>query len=112
MQLGAGGRANTDFKQAKLFLAYFNCMERLIRRLLLAWLILLGALLLSQRVAPQLSYGLLVAVAWGCPVVVVLLFWRVVLGLRESWHRFKVLRRAAKWRREKPANKDWLELDN
>jgi hypothetical protein len=83
-------------------------MERLIPRLLLAWLVLLAALLLSERLAPHLRYGLLVAVACGSPVVVVLLLWRVVLGLREAWRRFQVLRRAAKWRREKPGSREWM----
>ncbi len=82
-------------------------MERLIRRLLLVWLALLAGLLLSQQLAPQLSYSLLVAVAAGSPVVAGLLLWRVVLGLREAWHRFRVLRRAGKWRRAKPENRSW-----
>lgn len=86
-------------------------MERTIRRRLLIWLALLGGALLSQRFAPQLSYGLLVAVAMGCPVVAVLLLWLVALRLREAWHRLRVLQRAAKWRRERPATRKWMELD-
>jgi hypothetical protein len=85
-------------------------MERLIHRLLLVWLALLAGLLLSQQFAPRLSYGLLVAVAFGSPVVVVLLLGRVVLGLRQAWHRALVLRRAGRWRREKPDNRNWMEV--
>lgn len=86
-------------------------MERLIHRLLLVWLVLLGSLLLSQRLAPGLSHGLLVAVACGSPLVVLLLLWRVALGLRDAVRRLLVLRRAAKWRWKKPDPGQWLELD-
>ncbi|MBF9219696.1 hypothetical protein [Hymenobacter ruricola] len=86
-------------------------MERLLHRLLLAWLALLAALLLSLRFAPALSYGLLLAVAIGCPVVVGLLLGLVALGLRGAWRRARVLRRAAKWRREQPDNREWLGRD-
>jgi hypothetical protein len=86
-------------------------MEHLIRRLLFAWLFLLAALLLSQQFAPSLSYGLLVAVACGCPVVVALLLWLAWLRLRDKWHRFQVLRRAAKWRREWPDGGEWMGLN-
>lgn len=85
--------------------------ERLIYRLLLSWLLLLGALLLTQVFpfpgSARLGYGLLVAVALGSPVVALLLLWWVGLGLRDAYHRLRVLRRAAKWRRQSPSD-DWL----
>lgn len=89
-------------------------MLALIRHLLLLWLALLAALLLSQRLAPSLNYGLMLALALGCPVVAGLLLWWAVLELRQAWHRVRVLRRAAKWprlRRERYAQGDewWKE---
>jgi hypothetical protein len=78
-------------------------MPLLIRRLLLAWLSLLAALLLSQRFAPSLGYGLMLAVAAGCPVVAGLLLWVMWLRLREAWRRAQVLRRTARWKRPKPS---------
>lgn len=86
-------------------------MERLIRQLLLVWLALLASLLLSQQFAPRLSFGLLVAVTCGCPVVAILLLWRVGLELRRVWRRVQVLRRAGKWRREKPDNREWTGVE-
>jgi fatty acid desaturase len=73
-------------------------MERTIRYLLLAWLLLVGGVLLSQSLGhSRLAYGLLVTVAWGSPAVVALL-WVVWQGLRGSFRRLQVLRRAAKWK--------------
>jgi hypothetical protein len=74
-------------------------MPTLIRRLLLAWFALLAALLLSQRLAPSWSYGLLMAVALGCPVVAGLLLRWAGQGLHQAWRRAQVLRRAARWKR-------------
>ena len=90
---------------------YIPRMDRLSYRLLLIWLALLAGLLLSQQVAPRLSYGLLVAVACGCPVVAGLLLWWVYGGLRQAWRRAQALRRAGKWRRGKPANREWTGLE-
>ncbi len=85
--------------------------ERLIRRLLLAWLLLLGALLLTQAFpfpgSARLGYGMLVAVALGSPVAALLLLWWVAIGLRDAYHRLRVLRRAAKWYCQAPSD-DWL----
>lgn len=86
--------------------------ERLIRRLLLAWLLLLGGTLLTQVFpfpgSARLGYGLVVAVALGSPVVGLLLLWWVGLGLRDAYYRLRMLRRAAKWRRQAPSDA-WLE---
>lgn len=82
-------------------------MQRTIRRLLLIWLVLLGCLLLSQRIAPGLSYGLLVAVTCGSPVVAGLLLWLVVLRLRDAVRRIRVLSRAAKWHKHKLQHRMW-----
>jgi len=86
--------------------------EQLIHRLLLAWLLLLGALLLTQVLpfpgSARLGYWLIVAVALGSPVVALLLLWWVGLGLRDAYHRLRVLRRAAKWSRPAPSDA-WLE---
>lgn len=81
--------------------------ERVIRRLLIIWLLLLGGVLLTQ-VHPfpgstRLGYWLLVAVALGSPAVALLLLWLMGLRLREVLHRLRALRRAARWKREKPA---------
>lgn len=85
--------------------------EQLIHRLLLAWL-LLGALLLTQVLpfpgSARLGYWLIVAVALGSPVVALLLLWWVGLGLRDAYHRLRVMRRAAKWSRPAPSDA-WLE---
>ncbi len=80
--------------------------ERIIRRLLLAWLLLLAGVLLTQ-VRPflggaRLGYWLLVVVALGSPVVALLLLWLMGLRLREAFYRLRVLRRAAKWKRKLP----------
>ena len=83
-------------------------MEPTIRRLLLAWLALLAALLLSQQLALRLSDGLLVAVTVGSPVVAGLLLRPVAFGLREAIHRWRVLRQAANWKRPRPTDDEWL----
>ncbi|MBO2010871.1 hypothetical protein [Hymenobacter negativus] len=74
-------------------------MSTFTRRFLVLWLALLAALLLSQYAVPNLSYGLLLAMAVGCPVVAGLLLWWVGLGLRQAWHRARALRQAARWKR-------------
>jgi len=87
-------------------------MERLPHRLLLVWLSLLGGVLLSQSLGyTQLSYGLLVAVTCGIPVVVVVLLRLVWLRLRDSFRRLQVLRRAAKWKWPDHDKDDWRKLD-
>ncbi len=85
--------------------------ERVIRRLLLAWLLPLAGVLLMQ-VRPfsgsaRLGYWLLVVVALGSPVVALLLLWLMGLRLREAFYRLRVLRRAAKWKRKVPRS-SWL----
>ena len=89
--------------------------ERIIRRLLLAWLLLLGGVLLTQAFpfpgSTRLGYWLLVAVALGSPVVAGLILWLMGLRLREAFHRLRVLRRAAKWKRKERSDawalEDW-----
>ncbi|NML67132.1 hypothetical protein HHL22_18155 [Hymenobacter sp. RP-2-7] len=85
--------------------------ERVIHRLLLAWVLLLGGLLLLQAYpfpgSAQLSYWLVVAVALGSPVVAGLLLWLAGLGLRSAYHQLRVLRRAAQWTRQEPSD-EWL----
>ncbi len=80
--------------------------ERVIRRILLVWLLLLAGVLLTQ-VRPflgsaWLGYWLLVVVALGSPVVALLLLLLMGLRLREAFYRLRVLRRAAKWKRKVP----------
>lgn len=81
-------------------------MERITRKLLLTWVLLLGAYLLTQVFpfsgSARLGYWLLLVVALTSPVVVLLLFLRVGVGLREALYRLRVLRRAAKWKRKEP----------
>ncbi len=81
--------------------------ERIIRRLLVTWLLLLGGVLLIQAYpfagSTRLGYGLLVVVALGSPAVALLLLWLMGLRLREALYRWRVLRRAAKWKRKVPA---------
>ena len=81
-------------------------MERISRKLLLTWVLLLGTCLLTQ-VLPfpgsiRLGYWCFLVVALTSPVVILLLFWTVVLGLCEAVYRVRVLRRAAKWKRKEP----------
>ena len=72
----------------------------MIHKLLLAWVLLLGASLLTQVFpfsgSARLGYWFLLVVALTSPVVIVLLFFVVVLGLREAFYRLRVLRRAVK----------------
>ena len=81
-------------------------MERIIHRLLLAWVLLLGAVIGTQVLpfsgSAQLGYGLFLVVAFTSPIVVVLLPLHVVRGLRAAFYRVRVLRRAAKWTRKEP----------
>jgi hypothetical protein len=80
--------------------------ERIIRRLLLVWLLLLAGVLLTQVYpfsgSARLGYWLLVVVALGSPVVALLLLWLIGLRLREAFYRVRVLRRAARWKRKAP----------
>jgi hypothetical protein len=86
--------------------------ERIVRRLLAAWLLLLGGVLLTQwRPFPgstRLGYWLLVAVSLGSPMVALLLLWLLGARLRELCYRVRVLRRAAKWKRKEPPA-TWFE---
>jgi hypothetical protein len=88
-------------------------MERLPRCLLLVWLGLLGGVLLSQALGhTRLACGLLVAVAYGIPVVVGVLLRFVWRGLRTSFHRLQVLRRAARWKKwPDREGDDWRKAD-
>ncbi len=78
--------------------------ERVIYSLLIAWLLLLGGVLLTQvhpfSGSARLGYWLLVVVALGSPVVALLLLWLMGLRLWEAFSRLRVLRRAAKWKRK------------
>ena len=85
-------------------------MERIIRRLLIGWLLLLGGVLLAYHGGYSiLAYRLFWAVAIGSPIVALLLLVHAGLGLREAWHRVWVLRRARHWRRQRPADNRWME---
>jgi hypothetical protein len=81
-------------------------MERMIRKLLLVWLVLLGVLLLAQVVplpgGAGLSYGLIWVVALTSPVAALLILWLMGFRLREVLYRLRVLRRAARWKWRKP----------
>lgn len=88
-------------------------MERIIRRLLLIWLLLLAGVLVAQHFGyVLLAYWLLWAVAIGSPVVVALLLALVALGLRDAWRRLRVLHRARHWRRKEATQRPdgwWME---
>lgn len=90
-------------------------MERLIRKLLLAWLLLLGALLLTQVLplpgTARLGYGLVWVVTLTSPVVAVLIFGLLAIRLRETLYQIRVLWRARHWRRKHVANDQWLHTD-
>jgi len=81
-------------------------MERIIHRLLLAWVLLLSTVILTQVLpfpgSARLGYWLFWVVALTSPVVVVLLFLHVVRGLRAAFYRLRVLWRAARWKRKEP----------
>jgi hypothetical protein len=88
-------------------------MERIIRKLLVAWLLLLGALLLTQ-VPPlpggaRLGYGLVWVVMLTSPVVALLILWLLGLKMCETLHRLRVLWRARHWRRKRAANDRWMD---
>lgn len=86
-------------------------MERIIRKLLLTWLLLLGALLLMQVLpgGAQLGLGLVWVVALTSPIVALLILWLLGIRLRETLHRVRVLWRARHWRRKRPADDSWLD---
>jgi len=85
-------------------------MERLIHRLLIGWLLLLGGVLLAYHCGySALAYRLFWAVAIGSPIVALLLLAHAVLRLREAWHQMRVLRRARHWRRQRGADNRWME---
>ena len=85
-------------------------MERIIRRLLIGWLLWLSGVLLAYHYGYSLlAYRLLWAVAIGSPVVGVLLLARVVLGLCDAWRRVRVLRRARHWRHKQEADNWWMD---
>lgn len=87
-------------------------MERIIRWLLLAWVLLLGAGILTQVLpfsgSVRLGYWFFVVVALTSPVAILLLFLQVVLGLRAAFYRLRVLRRAVRWKRKEPRTR-WTE---
>jgi hypothetical protein len=89
--------------------------EPIIRRLLIAWLLLLGGALLTQAFpfpgSTRLGYWLVVAVALGSPVVALLLFWLMGQDLRRFFYRLRVLRRAAKWKRTEPPTSSWFKQE-
>jgi hypothetical protein len=81
-------------------------MERITHRLLLAWVLLWGASIFTQVLpfpgSARLGYWFFVVVVLTSPVIIVLQFLSVVLGLCEALHRLCVLRRAVKWKRKEP----------
>jgi hypothetical protein len=84
-------------------------MERIIRLLLIGWLLLLSGVLVAYHYGyPLLAYRLLWAVAIGSPAVVLALLVRVGLGLRDAWHRVQVLRRARRWRNPQEPDDRWM----
>ena len=94
-------------------------MDWIIRKLLLGWLALIGALLLMQALplpkgavgyVAELSYVLAWVVALTSPVAALLLIWLMLFRLREALHRLRVLRRAAKWKWKRPAA-NWPEKE-
>ena len=90
----------------------YRQMERIIRKLLLAWL-LLGALYLTQVLplpgGARLGLGLVWVVALTSPVVALLILWLLGIRLRETLHRVRVLWRARHWRRKRPADDSWMD---
>lgn len=90
-------------------------MERTIRRVLIAWLSLIGGAVLTQQVpfpgSRRLGYWLLAAVVSGIPVVMAGCLWLAGLGLQDALWRIRVLRRAAKWKwpRRREHAEDWLK---
>jgi hypothetical protein len=84
-------------------------MERTIRRLLLVWIGLLAGVTLAYRYGySRLAYWLLWSVALSSPFVVAIVLWLMVLQVRESWHRVRVLWRARHWRRKREADDRWM----
>jgi hypothetical protein len=81
-------------------------MAQIIRKLLIAWLLLLGALLLTQALplpaGARLGYGLMWVVALTSPVAAGLLLWLAAVRLRMALYRLRVLRRAARWKGQAP----------
>jgi len=88
-------------------------MERIIRKLLLAWVLLLAALYLTQVLplpgGARLGLGLVWVVALTSPVVALLILWLLGIRLRETLHRARVLWRARYWRRKRPADDSWMD---
>ena len=88
-------------------------MERIIRKLLLAWVLLLGAQLLTQVLTlpggARLGHGLVWVLMLTSPIVAGLILWLLVLMMRETLHRLRVLRRARHWRRQRTADNRWME---
>jgi hypothetical protein len=88
--------------------------KRLINRLLSAWLLLIGAVLLTQAFpfpgSTHIGYWLMVGIVLGIPLLALLTLWLMSIELREAFHRLRVLRRAAKWKRKEPST-SWLEED-
>ena len=88
-------------------------MERIIRKSLLAWVLLLGAQLLTQVLplpgAARLGYGLVWVLMLTSPVVALLILWLLGMRMRETLHRVRVLRRARYWRRKRAADKRWMD---
>ena len=88
--------------------------KRLVNRLFLGWLALLGGVLLTQACpfpgSTQIGCWLLAALALGIPLVALLMLWLMSLELREAFQRIRVLRRAAKWK-PKELSTAWLEQE-
>jgi fumarate reductase subunit D len=88
-------------------------MECLIRKSLLAWVLLLGALLLTQVLplprAVEVGYALVWVVMFTSPLAGVLILGLVVMRLREARHRLRVLRRARHWHRRQEASGQWMD---
>lgn len=89
--------------------------KRLLNRLLLGWLGLLGGVLLMQACpflgSTRIGGWLLVALVLGMPLGSLLMLWLVLsLELREAYQRVRVLRRAAKWKPKEPSTA-WLEQE-
>jgi len=84
-------------------------MERLIYRIRLLWVLLLGGALLTQYVGwSKLAYWFFVPVVVGLPLMLLAMLRELVLQARHIWWRIQRLRRARKWKRERPSDARWI----
>lgn len=91
----------------------YRQMERIIRKSLLTWVLLLGAQFLTQVLplpgGARLGLGLGWVIMLTSPVVALFILLLLGLRLRETLYRVRVLRRARYWRRKRAADNSWLD---